>query len=45
MYLLSPDMCSHVLQLTGDDPDRFADPEDDEEQDAVPDTVHPSSSS
>ena len=31
-----------VLQLTGEDPDRFADPEDDDEED-VPDAVHPSS--
>lgn len=32
-----------VLQLTGEDPDRFADPEDDEEEEGVPDAVHPSS--
>ncbi len=34
-----------VLQLTGEDPDRFADPEDDDDADeeGVPDAVHPSS--
>ena len=37
-----------VLQLTGEDPDRFADPEDDDDDDdddeeGVPDAVHPSS--
>ncbi len=31
-----------VLQLTGEDPDRFADPEDDDEE-GVPDVVHTSS--
>ncbi len=32
-----------VLQLTGEDPDRFADPEDDDDdEEGVPDAVHPS---